>query len=275
MSNTIRIADLGCSTGPNTFVTMKNILEGMQQKYRSQCAPEDHQTMPEFQVFFNDLVLNDFNTLFTSLPKDKQYFAAGVPGSFHGRLFPESSIHLVHTSLSLHWLSKLPEELQDKASPAWNKGRIHYTSAPNEVVDAYMSQFAKEMENFLDARAEELVPGGMMVMVLIGNHKGMPYSETPSGMTYDAISSSLMDMEKEGLIDEGQVDAFNLPLYAASLEELEGLVVKNGCFSIERMESSNPAAWLKGPVDITQCVMHVRAAMEGMFARHFGSHEVM
>lgn len=198
VSNTIRVADLGCSTGPNTFVTMQNILEAMQQKYRSQCnAHDDHQTMPEFQVFFNDLVLNDFNTLFTSLPKDKQYFAAGVPGSFHGRLFPESSIHLVHTSHSLHWLSELPEELQDKDSPAWNKGRIHYTSAPNEVVDAYMSQFAKEMDNFLEARAKELVPGGMMVMILTGTIKGRPHSETAPGMMYNAISSSLMDMEKE------------------------------------------------------------------------------
>lgn len=71
------------------------------------------------------------------------------------------------------------------------------------------------------------------------------------------------------------MDSFNLPLYAASLEELEGLVEKNGCFSMERMELSNPAAWLKGPIDIRQWVMHIRAAMEGMFARHFGSHEVL
>lgn len=197
VSNTIRLADLGCSTGTNTFVTMQGILEAMQQKYQSQCSHDDHQTRPEFQVFFNDLVLNDFNTLFTSLPKDRQYFAAGVPGSFHDRLFPESSIHLVHTSFALHWLSKLPEELHNKTSPAWNKGRIHYTSAPKEVVDAYVSQFAKDMKNFLDARAKELVPGGMMVMILTGIPRSMPYSQTPTGMMYDSISSSLMDMAKE------------------------------------------------------------------------------
>nr|POE51928.1 putative s-adenosylmethionine-dependent methyltransferase at5g38100 [Quercus suber] len=31
-------------------------------------------------------VSNDFNTLFKSLPPNRQYFAVGVPGSFHGIL---------------------------------------------------------------------------------------------------------------------------------------------------------------------------------------------
>lgn len=86
---------------------------------------------------------------------------------------------------------------------------------------------------------------------------------------------NVVSFVSQGLIDEGQVDTFNLPLYAASLEELEGLVVKNGCFSIEKMEFSDPATWLKGPLDITQWVMHIRAVMECMFATHFGSHEIV
>ncbi|KAH0990899.1 hypothetical protein GBA52_002382 [Prunus armeniaca] len=275
VSNTIRLADLGCATGQNTFMTIQTILEAMQRKYKSQisqsCPHDSDDQMPEFQVFFNDLESNDFNTLFTSLPQDRQYLAAGVPGSFHGRLFPESSIHFVHTSFSLHWLSKLPEELQNKASPAWNKGRIHYTSAPNEVIEAYACQFAEDMERFLNARAKELVPQGMMVMIMTGIPKGMPHSQIPTGMLYDSISSSLMDMAKEGIIEEGEVDSFNLAFYAASPEEMAGIVEKNGCFEIERMELTNPAAWMKGPVDIPSLVTHVRAAMEGMFSRHFGS----
>lgn len=66
------------------------------------------------------------------------------------------------------------------------------------------------------------------------------------------------------------MDSFNLPFYAASPEEMEGLIEGNGYFSIERMELTNPATWLKGPVDIRTWIMHVRAAMEGMFMKHFG-----
>ena len=112
---------------------------------------------------------------------------------FPTRLF---TLYMPHY-ICLHWISKSPEVLQNKASPAWNKGRIHYTSAPDEVVVAYGSQFAEDMENFLNARAKELVPGGMMVMILTVNPKGMPYSELPTGMWYDSLSSVLMDMAKE------------------------------------------------------------------------------
>lgn len=138
-SNTIRIADLGCSIGPNTFIAMDAVVEAMKQKFESQLSPSSK--MLEFQVFLNDQPSNDFNTLFTSLPKERPYFAVGVPGSFHGRLLPVSSVHFAYAVHALNWLSKVPEELLDKTSPAWNKGRVHYTNAPKEVVDAYKRQF--------------------------------------------------------------------------------------------------------------------------------------
>ncbi|GMP59386.1 hypothetical protein CsSME_00022677 [Camellia sinensis var. sinensis] len=120
-SNTIRIADFGCSVGPNTFIAMKNILEAIEWEYHSKYLTTE---MLEFLLFFNVHASNDFNTLFTTLPPDRQYFAAGVPGSFYGQLFPKSSIHLMYSSFALHWLSKVPEELLDNGSLAWNKGKI-------------------------------------------------------------------------------------------------------------------------------------------------------
>lgn len=64
-SNTVVVADLGCSVGPNTFFTMKDVLESTERRCSSQgLAYQDI----EFQVFFNDLASNDFNSLFTSLP---------------------------------------------------------------------------------------------------------------------------------------------------------------------------------------------------------------
>ncbi|KAH9794454.1 putative S-adenosyl-L-methionine:salicylic acid carboxyl methyltransferase [Citrus sinensis] len=224
-SNIIRLADLGCAVGSNTINAMQDVLEVIKNKCHSQCPSSK---LPEFQVFFNDKTSNDFNTLFTSLPQQREYYSAGVPGSFHHRLFPQSSIHFAHCSYALHWLSKVPEELLDENSPAWNKGRIHYTNAAEEVVNAYASQFAKDMENFLNARAEEIQ-----------------------------------------LITEAELDSFNLPIYSASSEEMVKLVDKNGHFSIKTVELTNPTSWLEGPIDIKAWTMHVRAAMEAMFSKHF------
>lgn len=152
--------------------------------------------MPQFQVFFNDQASNDFNTLFISLPKDRQYFAAGVPGSFYGRLFPESSIHFAYSATSIHWLSKVPEELRQRDSPAWNKGRIHYTSASDEVIKAYKSQFAEDMENFLTARAKEIVSGGMIAIIVPSITDGVPFCQTATGLMFNCMASCLMDMVK-------------------------------------------------------------------------------
>ena len=63
-SNTLRIADLGCSVGPNTFTAMHNVPEAMKLKYQIQ-GPASK--LPKFQVFYNDHASNDFNTLFASL----------------------------------------------------------------------------------------------------------------------------------------------------------------------------------------------------------------
>ncbi|XP_062150160.1 loganic acid O-methyltransferase-like [Alnus glutinosa] len=258
---TFRIADLGCSVGPNTLFVVQNIIDAVQHKYQ----------LSEFQVFFNDHASNDFNTLFASFPPKKPYFAAGVPGSFHGRLFPKSSLHFVHSSFALHWLSKVPEELLNKKSASWNKGRVHYTSAPDEVAHAYAAQFAEDMTMFLDARAKEVVVGGLMVLLMPATPNGIPHSKAPSGLICDLLGFSLMDMAKEGLISEAQVDSFNLPTYAPSPKEMTELVERNGFFSIERMEMTNPPSSIDGPVNGQAWTMHLRAGLEGIINKHFGA----
>lgn len=266
------IADFGCSTGPNTFIAMQNILEFVERKYKSQCPTSQS---PEFQAFFNDQASNDFNSLFTTLPLDRQYFVAGVPGSFHGRLFPDSSLHFAYSSTALHWLSKVPEELLDKNSPSFNKGRIYYTNTLDKVVDAYSSQFAKDMEIFLDARAKELVAGGMLVMMMPGQPNGIPHCQTGMGMIVDELESCFLDMVNEGIISESKVDSFNLPMYSATLEEMKELIQRNGSFNVEKMEltMANGESQLQSYSSSTGRIlqMQLRAGMEEMISTHFGA----
>lgn len=194
-TKTFTIADLGCSVGPNTFFAVQNIIHSVQRRYLSQGLSSSG--LPWFQVFFSDQVNNDFNTLFVSLPPDRSYFAAGVPGSFHSRLFPDSSLHFVHCTYALHWLSKLPKELLNPNSPAFNKGRVHYTGAPAEVRKAYESQFAVDMAAFFCARSKEMLAGGLMAVTMPGIAAGARHSLVPSGMMYEILGHCLMDMVEE------------------------------------------------------------------------------
>nr|DAD35804.1 TPA_asm: hypothetical protein HUJ06_006443 [Nelumbo nucifera] len=249
----------------------QNIIEAVELKYQTEGLSS---CILELQVFFNDHVSNDFNTLFASLPADRRYFMAGVPGSFYGRLFPEGSLDFVHSSYALQWLSKVPKEVTDKSSPAYNKGKVHYTSASKEVIEAYSTQFAKDMGTFLSARATELVSGGLMVLILPGLSNGIPHSKSTFGMLFDLLGSCLMDMAKIGLTDEAKVDSFNFPLYMASPQELEDLVERNGLFSIERLEQVINVTWNTGALTEQSCSVHLRASLEGIIKEHFGSENI-
>ncbi|KAF4385071.1 hypothetical protein G4B88_029113, partial [Cannabis sativa] len=269
-SNIFRIADFGCSVGPNTFTAVENIQEAIQQKYLLQ-SHELHNSssslvMPEFQVFFNDHVTNDFNTLFSSLAVGKRcYFTAGVPGSFHGRLFPNSSLHFVHSSLALHWLSTMPKELVDENCIAWNQSRVHYTNARIEVYKAYEAQFCRDMTQFLEARAIELVVDGLMVLIMPAVPDNVPLSQMHLGVIYDILGCVLVDLSKEGFISESKVHSFNLPIYIVSPNEMIGIIERNGCFSIEKIELCKPMSSVNnGEIKITPSTvtMHLRAAME-------------
>ncbi|XP_062091810.1 loganic acid O-methyltransferase-like [Humulus lupulus] len=265
-SKIFKIADLGCSVGPNTLIAVENIIEALELKFNSQqkgstCCD----LLPEFQVFFNDQATNDFNQLFISLPPKTKYFAAGVPGSFHGRLFPEASLHFVHSSYALHWLSEVPPQVLDKSSPAWNKGRIHYSNSNSEVVKAFRAQYAKDLDNFLNVRAQEIVHGGLLALIVSGRTNGTPHSQTYINKAYELLESSIIDMAKKGKISKEKVDSFNTPVYFGSLEEMEEVVKHNEFFSIEVMEDL-PCE--KQPPKLLS--MTYRAGLEGIIKDHFG-----
>lgn len=266
-SKTIQIADLGCSVGPNTFVAVENIIEAFEAKYQDEDISVSSKNL-EFQVFFNDHVENDFNTLFKTLPSPRKYFVAAVPGSFHVRLFPKSSIHFVHTSYSIHWISKVPKEVVDKNSPAYNKDNIHCTGINKEVVNSYASQFKNDLNNFLDARAQELVPGGFMVIITLVLPDGVQMSQSKS-IYCDFLGSCLMDMACLGLISAEKVNSFNLPLYFPHISELKQIIEKNEYLSIERFELlDNP---LRSVTVNSQLVTSmIRSALEGVIREHFG-----
>lgn len=279
-NTTFRIADLGCSVGPNTFSSIDTIIEAVQSKYQTQGPRPSSSQIPGFQVFFNDHTSNDFNMLFKSLPDQnrRRYYAAGVPGSFHGRIFPRASIHFAHSSYALQWLSRVPKEVVDKDSPAWNKGRIHYLNSTEEVVRAYRAQHAEDMECFLDARAQEVVCGGLMVLIIPGHQlQGSPNdSHSFLNVTYRLLGSSLMDMAKKGVVSEEKVDSFNIPIYHMSPQELEAAVEHNGCFSIEGMEHLPQVPKLDTVAQNAQLIAsHSRAVTEELFKQQFGDELIL
>lgn len=190
-----KIADLGCSVGPNTFACVRTLIEAVKLEFKAQGLETQ---LPEFQVFFNDHVANDFNTLFKAFPNDRTYMAAGVPGSFHGRLFPKASMNLMHSSFAVQWLTRVPQEVTKEVSPAWNKGRITYArSESSKVEEAYAAQFARDMKAFFTARSAELADDGLLAILMPCRPEPSLPSESTLMNILECLGDALADMVKE------------------------------------------------------------------------------
>ncbi|PIA36696.1 hypothetical protein AQUCO_03300127v1 [Aquilegia coerulea] len=273
------IADLGCSSGPNTLLVISEIVEAISLM----CQKLGHRS-PELQVYLNDLPGNDFNTIFKSIPffvekhrtdKENEFgpcFMSGIPGSFYERLFPAETLDFVHSSNSLHYLSQVPHGIEN------NKGNIYIaaTSPPNVPI-AYFTQFQMDFTLFLSLRSAELVPGGRMVITILGRRNIDPSSKEHCD-SWELLAQSLRDMVYQGLVDEAKLDSFNLPLYSPCLEEVKAVIEEQGSFHLNLLEAFDAEGDTNYDYekevefdDFIKAVSRtVRAVTESMLVSHFG-----
>lgn len=274
----IGIADLGCSSGPNTLSIIKDIFQAIQGI--------SHKIMhhsSEFRVYFNDLPTNDFNSIFKALPEfhkllsqDRQngspsIFMGGYPGSFYGRLFPNSYLHFVHSSYSLHWLSRVPPGLYDEHKKPLNKGCVYICeSSPAAVSQAYYHQFQEDFSLFLGSRSEELVVGGRMVLIFLGR-RGLEHVDRGNSFFWEILSRSFAILVSQGEIEQEKLDSYDVHFYAPSREEIEEEVKKEGSLKLERLEMFEMDKNKQGNESYgTQVAVAVRAIQESMISHHFG-----
>eukprot|EP01018_Ginkgo_biloba_P003405 Gb_41559 [translate_table: standard] len=288
-----RIADLGCATGVNTLLAADTIVTSLQQI----CIRHSIGDVPEFQVFFTDLPSNDFNSLVRMLPPhqlpgvtapsqqdyihqtaaprpaSRSYFEAAVPGSFYRRLFPRQSLHFVHSSVSLHWLSQVPESVEDKWSPAWNGGGIFISS--EAVGAAYLCQFTTDFTAFLEARAEEIVPEGSLFISLLGRN-------SCDAKHQDGFANIARHLEAafNDLVAEEKKELFNIPFFDPNVEEVKKIVEMENSFEIKLLRglALHPMREVREGEEemFGRFVANTyRALFESLVGSHLGSHDLI
>ncbi|XP_021749064.1 salicylate carboxymethyltransferase-like [Chenopodium quinoa] len=217
---TLCIADLGCSSSEQNCLS--GLAYGLIEAIDKARRELGHGGPQEYHICLNDLPGNDFNTVFTSVTSFKDRlkqqlgddyghcFVNGVPGSFYGRLFPNNSLHFVHSSTSLHWLSQVnypffkniliitfflrlvPEGIEE------NKRNIYMSkTSPTKVISSYNEQFTKDFLMFLSCRSKEVVAGGKMVLTLLGRQNNEPCYAKESAYMLENLAKVLNDMVSE------------------------------------------------------------------------------
>ncbi|KAJ1258895.1 hypothetical protein BS78_10G111000 [Paspalum vaginatum] len=271
------VGDLGCGSGKNTLIFLSEVIDATRG-------------LPvELQFFLNDLPGNDFNHIFQSYDEELKnsamadhkgerptpFYIAGVPGSYYTRLFPFQSVHLFHSSFSLHWHSQFPYGLLDD-----NGDNIYIArTTPPNVVKIYQDQFQKDLMLFLELRYEELAFGGQMVLTFLGRKNEDVYSGSMNYL-YELLAQSLQTLVRKELVSQKKLESFNLPIYGASIGEVKEVVNGSGLFDINHIklfesnwdpyndsEGSNVQDNIQSGVNIAKSI---RAVMETLFVSHFG-----
>ncbi|RLM78122.1 anthranilate O-methyltransferase 3-like [Panicum miliaceum] len=302
------VADLGCSSGPNTLLVVSEVLGAVAAGRReAELLVTGGQQPPppvqHVQFFLNDLPGNDFNLVFQSLELFKKlaardkgdtlppYYVAGLPGSFYTRLFPDRSVHLFHSSYCLMWRSKartdltnqqvVPEELA--RGTVLNEGNIYiWEATPPSVVELYRKQFQEDFSLFLKLRHKELASNGQMVLAFLGR-KNQDVLRGEVSYMWGLLAQALQSLVKERRVEKEKLNSFNLPFYAPSVDEVRDVIRQSEAFDINHIhlfESNwDPHDDLddgdlvldsaQSGVNIAQSI---RAVIEPLVAHHFGEH---
>ncbi|CAH8385087.1 unnamed protein product [Eruca vesicaria subsp. sativa] len=276
----IKVADLGCSSGRNTLLAMSEIVNTIIQSYQQ----KGRINPPEIECCLNDLPHNDFNTTFKLVPSfleklkmevKGRCFVSGVPNSFYSRLFPSMSLHFVHSSFSLHWLSKVPDGLEN------NNTSIHINdTSPPDVYKSYLNQFKNDFSLFLRMRSEEIVPDGHMILTFVGRKVSDPLS-IDCFHAWSLLSDCILELVSEGIIKESEMYSFNMPFYNPNEEEVREVIINEGSFKINKIETRDHIVPYKTEKDEEEISLQftetgkekatrVRCITEPLLVSHFG-----
>jgi hypothetical protein len=198
------VADLGAAGGRNELTPMATAVSGLRAGGLD--AP--------IVVVHTDIATNDFTTLFETVERspdsylltpDVFAFAAGL--SFYGRIFPAATVLLGWSAIAVHWLSRVPEPIPD---------HVYCAFATGSARDAFARQSAADWDAFLTARADELRPGGQLVVV-----GGAALDDGTSGA--EALMDELNDAIRADLAAAGLTEAeyrdMNVPTWNRTLAE--------------------------------------------------------
>ena len=150
------IADYGSSHGSNSRHAMEFIIQTLKEAKK---IDKDKQNI---LIVHNDLPTNEWSSLFEILNESSSYHGVASGRSFYQRCLPSSSLAIGYTSTSLHWLSHKPCNLSDQC--------LVHCSENDEERNAFKTQAALDYAHFLEHRSHELMPGGVLVLVILADN---------------------------------------------------------------------------------------------------------
>lgn len=201
----LTIADMGCADGRNAMRPVGLAVD----------AARARDARLPIEVVHSDLPGNDFGPLFALLSGPDGY-PAGRPGLFpcamgrtlYGPLLPDRRLHLGWSSITLHWLSRVPVPVPGGVYPN--------LLPPGPARSAIQEQSASDWRVFLRERARELVDGGELVLV-----SGASTDDGISGAEglFRMIDAQVAEMVDDGILRRDEAEHIYYPTWNRTPQE--------------------------------------------------------
>ncbi|KAJ0739790.1 putative SAM dependent carboxyl methyltransferase, methyltransferase, alpha-helical capping [Helianthus annuus] len=150
-------------------------------------------------------------------------------------------------------------------------------TSPTNVFKTYRKQFEKDFTKLLLLRSQEMISGGRMILTIPSRSVADPTSEDCC-IIWELPAKSLVDMVKEGLVQESKINSFNIPYYTPYEDEVRDVIQQEGSFSLHSLNGF-PLHWEPYntdtnvsdlPVRGINTAKLIRAVIEPTMATHFG-----
>lgn len=202
------VADYGCAEGKNSIAVVGRALDGLAAR-----APL------ELAVLHNDVPSNDFSRLIANLALPTSYLAKRpetrvllAPRSFFERVAETASVDLGTSESAAHWLSRQPENLDMPTS-------LYRSDAPPAQRAKILAQAASDWLAFLSARAEEMRPGGVLLVQMLGaDGTANPVRVSAAGLL-NLMNACLVELVRAGEIPADVYARFCFPVVPRTVEE--------------------------------------------------------
>ncbi len=234
-SEPIAVLDLGSSEGRNALVVMKAVVESVRRRQADRLV----------ETLYSDLPSNNFNQLFANLHEARRQermtgvYPSAVAGSFYEPLRPPGTVHLATAFNALLWLDQLPAvPVQDFVSYRRPHPPRPGLDVPPETVAAFTRRAEEDLLRFLRCCAEELTPGGKLLIVTPGDDAEHRLCD---GL-YDVLNDACLDLIAAGRVDRERHARFTMPVYFRTLPEMLAPLEQTsspvqGLFAIDRAET--------------------------------------
>ena len=203
----VTVADYGCGEGKNSMAIVSSALDLLAGR-----------GVTEPSVLHSDLPTSDWDSLAANLSGPGSYLekhpnarALFAPRGFFERVTTRASVTLGTSGSAAHWLSRQPPGLDMPDA-------LYRSDAPPAERDKILAQAAGDWLDFLTARAEELQPGGVLLVQMLGSDGDADPVRVSAAGLLKLMNACARQMVEDGDVPADAYAAYCFPVVPRTIE---------------------------------------------------------